>query len=55
MKNEKEYNYVAYLMDSVFNELDYDEDTFLTLDVDKITLELNDQMKDLQKNIKEGV
>lgn len=51
----KEHDYVMYLMNSVWTELDYDEDTFLTLDIDKITSELNDHMKDLQKTIKEGL
>ena len=51
----KEHYYVMHLMDRVWKEVDYDEDTFLTLDVDTITSELNDQMKDLQKTIKEGL
>ena len=51
----KEYDFVIYLMDRVWYEIGYDEDTFLTLDIDKITSELNDQMKDLQKTIKEGL
>ena len=51
----KEHDYVMYLMNSVWTEVDYDENTFLTLDVDTITSELNDQMKDLQKTIKEGL
>ena len=50
----KEHDYVIYLINSVWNEIDYDEDTFLNLDIDKITSELNDHLKDLQEIIKEG-
>ena len=51
----KEHDYVIYLINSVWNEIDYDEDTFLNLDIDKITSELNDHLKDLQEIIKEGI
>ena len=51
----KEHNYLMYLMGCVCTEIDYDEDTFLTLDIDKITSELNEEMKEMQKTIKEGL
>lgn len=51
----KEHYYVMHLIERVWIEVDHDEDNFLTLDIDKITSKLNEEMKDLQKTIKEGI